>query len=68
MKKKVTALVFTSLLLFGMGGIVFAHDDTSNESNRSNDDWGYEEMVPFMKDVHPNLSDEQFEQMYEFCH
>ncbi|WP_284140819.1 MULTISPECIES: CUE domain-containing protein [unclassified Virgibacillus] len=62
MKKKMVGIVLAATLVFGIGNIAFAHGNNNLEG------WSFEEMLPFMKEMHPNVQDEQLEQMYQNCH
>ncbi|WP_052343826.1 hypothetical protein [Bacillus massiliigorillae] len=68
-------------LLVGAGTAVFADKDTTenyndiesyqNENNNQNNSYtgsNYEDMKPHMKRMHPEMSDEAINQMYNDCH
>lgn len=58
MKKKAWIGLATLVLVFAMGTTAFAL-----ESNGS-----FDQMLPFMKQMHPNSSDQQLKEMYQSCH
>jgi hypothetical protein len=55
-KKLVIGFLTGAILLGGAGTFAFA------QSN------GFEQMKPQMKEVHPDLTDQELEQMYNSCH
>lgn len=81
MFKKLAIGIVGAGLLIGAGTAVFADQDTSdnynnmesytnenNEQNNSYIDDSYENMKPHMKRMHPEMSDQTIEQMYNDCH
>ena len=55
-KKLVIGLLTGAILLGGAGTFAFAQTD------------GFQEMKPFMEKMHPELSSNELEQMYNACH
>lgn len=55
MKKKIVSIAITSILVLGLGNVVFAH------GGGSENDWSFEEM-------HPEMNEQQIEQLYQDCH
>ena len=55
-KKLVIGLLTGAILLGGAGTYAYAQTD------------GFQEMKPFMEKMHPELSSNELEQMYEECH
>jgi disulfide bond formation protein DsbB len=60
MKKLLIGLVSLGLVL-GIGTSVYAN--TAGDGFQS-----FREMVPFMQQMHPDMSEEQLENMYNSCH
>ncbi len=71
-KRKLIAGMITVGLAFGaVGTIAFANELPSKESMQELFKDGipsFKEMLPFMKEMHPNWSDDQLEDMYKSCH
>jgi hypothetical protein len=64
MKKKLAIGILTgAMLLGGAGTFAFAQ---SNED--ANGVFNFEQMKPHMQEVHPDLSTQELEQMYNSCH
>lgn len=61
MKKKLISLGLVAVLVLGIGNAVYA-------SNGSENGWSFEGMLPFMKEMHPDMDEQQMEQMYQNCH
>ncbi|MGO4886541.1 hypothetical protein ACJ2A9_02180 [Anaerobacillus sp. MEB173] len=61
-KKRIIALLATGLIL-GIGTSAIASSDTEVF-----DDFSFEKMLPFMKQMHPDMDEGQLEEMYENCH
>lgn len=57
--KKLTAALFIFVSAFALTTAVYA----ANQNDVS--DW--KEMLPMMKQMHPNLSEKQLKEMYEHC-
>ncbi|TRM12135.1 hypothetical protein FH966_10810 [Lentibacillus cibarius] len=70
MKKRLVTIALAIFFVAGIGNVVFAHGDTQgfNPGNDGHNRWSFEEMVPFMKDMHPDMSEAQMEEMYQYCH
>lgn len=62
MKKKILSIAITSILILGLGNVVFAH------GGGSDNDWSFQELLPHMKEMHPEMNEQQMEQMYQSCH
>ncbi|MFA1822187.1 hypothetical protein ACDX78_18725 [Virgibacillus oceani] len=60
MKKKLISFGIVVVLVLGIGNAVYA----SGAENV----WSFEEMLPFMKEMHPEMNEQQMEQMYQDCH
>lgn len=58
MKKKVWIGLIALVLIFSIGTTAFA----------LNSHGSFDRMLPFMKQMHPNSSDQQLEKMYRSCH
>ncbi|GAC43320.1 FAD/FMN-containing dehydrogenase [Paenibacillus popilliae ATCC 14706] len=58
----ITALVL--IMGIGAAGAYAASADNLSDGDRS----FFEQMLPFAKQMHPDLSDQQIEQMYNSCH
>ncbi|MDQ0232418.1 MULTISPECIES: hypothetical protein [Bacillaceae] len=56
MKKKLAIGLLTGAILLGGAGFAYAQTD------------GFQEMKPFMEKMHPELSTNELEQMYNDCH
>ncbi|WP_249871656.1 CUE domain-containing protein [Oceanobacillus saliphilus] len=61
MKKKLISLGIVIVLALGIGNVVNAHG--GSESG-----WSFQEMIPFMKEMHPDMDEQQLKQMYKDCH
>jgi len=53
------ALAF--VLVIGLGNVVLAHNGSEN-------DWSFDEYLPQMKQMHPEMNEQDLEQMYQDCH
>lgn len=60
MKKWFLGFGLAALLLAGVMGTALAASDNGN--------WTFEDMLPFMKSMHPDLTDEQLQTMFNACH
>lgn len=60
MKKWVVSIV-TAVLVIGIGSVSVASAPSDGKFN-------FGDMLPFMKQMHPNLSDQQLEDMFNNCH
>lgn len=63
MKKVVVGLLAAGLVL-GAGTAVFAAEGNQDGQGTMN----FGQMLPFMKKAHPNLSEQQLQDMYNSCH
>ncbi|PJN55494.1 hypothetical protein PAEVO_22150 [Paenibacillus sp. GM2FR] len=59
MNSKFIAIVGAAVLTLGIGTAVYASEVATST---------FKDMIPFMKEMHPNLSDSDLEQMYNNCH
>ncbi|WP_152394254.1 hypothetical protein [Paenibacillus guangzhouensis] len=59
MKTKLIAIVGASVLALGIGTAAYAAEVGPGN---------FREMLPFMKEMHPNYNDTELEQMYNNCH
>lgn len=57
MKKKLWISLGAIVLTLGIGTAVYAADTNSS----------FQQMLPFMKQMHPKLSDQQLEKMHNAC-
>lgn len=60
MKKRLISLGLVVAFVLGIGNVVYANSETEG--------WGFEEMLPFMKQMHPEMNEQEMEQMYQNCH
>lgn len=60
MKKLFIGLI-TLVLILGIGTSVYA-------ANTDNGTGFFEQMLPFAKQMHPDLTDQQIQNMYDACH
>jgi len=58
MKKKTWLILAGLVFAFTVGSTAFALEK----------DWTFEDMLPHMKQVHPDFSDQQLKDMYNSCH
>ncbi|WP_394237554.1 hypothetical protein [Niallia oryzisoli] len=66
MKMKFAIGILTgAILLGGAGTFAFAQ---VNEDTKGNEQLNFEQMKPHMEEVHPDLSTQELEQMYNSCH
>ncbi|GGK05029.1 hypothetical protein GCM10007063_29280 [Lentibacillus kapialis] len=59
--KKIFIGLLTSFLVLGGGTFVFAHGNGENTFN-------FEDMQPYMEEMHPNFSEEDQRAMFNDCH
>lgn len=59
--KKIIIGILTGAALFG--GVTFVAADSIKDNF-----FDFEDMKPFMEEMHPELSTEQQEEMFNFCH
>ncbi|WP_078593135.1 hypothetical protein [Evansella clarkii] len=57
--KKLLAGLLSLTLVAGIGTTVAAHSDNFSS---------FQEMLPFMQNMHPDMSEEELETMYNNCH
>ncbi|HLR41677.1 MAG TPA: hypothetical protein VK067_00380 [Pseudogracilibacillus sp.] len=62
MKKKIVSIAIASIFTLGFGNVVLAHAGSSDNS------WSFEEMLPHMKDMHPEMNEQQMGQKCKGCH
>lgn len=60
LKKKLISIGIAVVLVLGIGNAVYA--------SGAENGWSFEEMLPFMKEMHPEMNEQQMEQMYQDCH
>lgn len=65
MKKLLMGGAVTALLLIGSIGAVWAAEYVTPKVP---DEKTFNEMLPFMKEMHPGVSDETIKEMYNSCH
>jgi hypothetical protein len=63
MKKKLIAVITATSLVLGIGSVALANSD-----NEVFENFNFKEMLPFMQEMHPDLEEEQLEEMYNRCH
>lgn len=61
--KKVWLGLMTAMLAVGVGASAFAA-----EENRGEGTFNFGQMLPFMQEMHPNLSNQELQEMYNSCH
>lgn len=59
MKSKLLTVLGVTVLTLGIGTAAYAAGGGLNSFN---------EMLPFMKQMHPQMNDSELEQMYNNCH
>lgn len=62
MKKKLIAVILSGAFVFGAGTFAFA------ATNDGDGNWSFDEMLPFMQEVHPEWSKDELKEMYDSCH
>ncbi|MCT8137734.1 hypothetical protein H1D32_08160 [Anaerobacillus sp. CMMVII] len=62
MKKKMIAAVTATALVLGIGSVALANSDDVFEN------FNFKDMLPFMQEMHPDLEDEELEEMFNRCH
>lgn len=62
--KKVIAVLLIAAGLLGVGGLAFAQGENGSGPWNLN----FEQMLPFMKQMHPQWSEDQLKDMYNSCH
>ncbi|MYL32128.1 hypothetical protein GLW08_05080 [Pontibacillus yanchengensis] len=68
MKKKIFSALLVLLVVLGLSNVVMAHGDENTRGPHSVLGLDVAEMIPWMKDMHPNMSDEELNEMYRDCH
>lgn len=63
MKKKLIVVITAMALVLGIGTVALANSDSEVFEN-----FNFQEMLPFMQEMHPDFDEEQLEEMYESCH
>ncbi|WNF36495.1 hypothetical protein RJD24_19045 [Bacillaceae bacterium IKA-2] len=63
MKKKLIAVITATALVLGIGSVAMANSDRDVFENVN-----FKEMLPFMQEMHPDIDQEQLEEMYELHH
>ncbi|MCF3942275.1 hypothetical protein [Oceanobacillus alkalisoli] len=61
MKKKLISGGLVIVLALGIGNVVYAHGG-------SDSGWNFQEMLPFMKEMHPEMDKQKMKEMYQKCH
>ncbi|WP_017756408.1 CUE domain-containing protein [Calidifontibacillus oryziterrae] len=71
-KRKMIVGMLTAGLVFGaIGSVALANENPTKENIKQMFENGipsFSEMLPFMKEMHPNWSEEELEEMYQACH
>lgn len=63
MKKRLIAVITATSLVLGIGTIAMA-----NTENEVFGKFNFHEMLPFMQKMHPDMNEEQLEEMFNRCH
>ncbi|OIJ18901.1 hypothetical protein BKP45_15350 [Anaerobacillus alkalidiazotrophicus] len=63
MKKKLIAMVTATAVVLGIGTVTMANSE-SEVFEKIN----FQEKLPFMQKMHPDMDEEQLEEMYNRCH
>ncbi|WP_223067985.1 FAD/FMN-containing dehydrogenase [Paenibacillus caui] len=68
--KKIWIGITASVLLMGIGtaGAYAASTGNNNGTSADNSKDFFEQMLPYGKQMHPNLTDEQIKKMHNICH
>lgn len=61
--KKIIGGIFVATLVLGIDTWVFAYSNCKDEGTLN-----FDQMFPFMKEIHPNLSENELKNMYNSCH
>ncbi|HLR69034.1 MAG TPA: hypothetical protein VK105_18280 [Virgibacillus sp.] len=61
MRKKIVSIALAFVLVIGLGNVVLAHNGSENH-------WSYDEILPHMKQMHPEMNERDLEKMYKDCH
>lgn len=62
MKKKLIAVILSGAFVLGAGTLTFA------ATNDGDGNWSFEQMFPFMQEMHPDWSKDELKEMYNSCH
>lgn len=62
MKKKLIAAITATTLVLGVGTIAMANSENDVLGN-----FNFHEMLPFMQKMHPDMNEEQLEEMFNRC-
>ena len=68
MKKKFFSALLVLLIVLGLSNVVLAHGNEHPRDFHSMLRVDIAEMIPWMKDMHPNMSEEEINEMYRDCH
>ncbi|ACB84557.1 hypothetical protein [Natranaerobius thermophilus] len=63
MDKKIIGVVLAVVIVFTTGTVVMGQGVNSNDISQ-----GFRRMMPFMQEHHPELSESELKEMYEYCH
>lgn len=61
--KKLIIGIMSIAFVFGAGTFALAQTDEPGQTIEN-----FKEMLPFMKEMHPDFSEDQLQQMYKACH
>jgi hypothetical protein len=61
MKKKIITAITATALVLGLGTAAIASTDVVENFN-------FQDMLPFMQKMHPDMDKEQLEEMFNRCH
>jgi hypothetical protein len=61
--KKIMIGIMSIAFVLGAGTFALAQSDESGEAMVN-----FKEMLPFMKEMHPDFSEDELQQMYTACH
>ncbi|MDP5275787.1 CUE domain-containing protein [Chengkuizengella axinellae] len=62
--KKRWILILAVIMVFSIGTTIYANGTDQEENSITN----FDEVLSFFKQMHPDWSDEQLEDMYNDCH
>ncbi|WP_410768889.1 FAD/FMN-containing dehydrogenase [Fontibacillus sp. BL9] len=67
--KKIWIGLTAAVLVMGIGTVgAYAATIDNNGTGKSENQNFFERMLPYAKQMHPDLSDEQIKEMYDNCH
>lgn len=66
--KKLTAGLLAAGLVLGAGTAVFAADNQGMVQGQGQGIVNFGQVLPYMKQVHPNLTEQQLQDLYNACH